>query len=65
MCSSLKSGLEGLVGPVSKVMKKKEVHHYRGTSIIRHTPPVGPYGRTMRRLLGGGTVSYDRGTPVT
>ena len=27
---------------------------YRGTSLIRNTPPVGPYGRTMRRLLGGG-----------
>ena len=37
---------------------------YRDTSIIRNTPPVGPYGRTMRRLLGGGAVSDDRGAPV-
>ena len=37
---------------------------YRGTSIIRNTPPVGPYGRTMRRLLGEGAVSYDRGTTL-
>ena len=43
---------------------KSATYMYRGTSIIRNTPPVGPYGMTMRRLLGGGAVSYDRGTPV-
>jgi len=41
---------------------------YRGTSLIRKRHPVGPYSRTMPRLLwrswGGGAVSYQRGTPV-
>jgi len=41
----------------------------RGTSLIRQTPPVGPYSRPMpsralRWSYGGGAVSYERGTPV-
>jgi len=43
-------------------------HHYRGTSLIRNTPLLGPYSRTIPRVLGwfwgGGAVSYERGTPV-
>ena len=41
---------------------------YRGTSLIRNTPLLGPYSRTMH--LGsyggprGGAVSYERGTHV-
>jgi len=42
---------------------------YRGTSLIRNSAPLGPYSRTMPRTiwrpLGGGAVSYERGTPVT
>ena len=38
----------------------------RGTSLIRNSAPVGPYRRTMPRLLwrswGGAAVSYERGT---
>ena len=26
---------------------------YRGTSLIRNRPPLGPYSRTMPRALGG------------
>ena len=41
---------------------------YRGTSLIRNIPPLGPYSRTMSRALwwswGRGAVSYERGTPV-
>ena len=42
---------------------------YRGTSLIRNIPPVGPYRRTMTRIpcrpwLGGWAVSYERGTPA-
>ena len=41
---------------------------YRGTSLIRNSAPIGPYGRTMHRalwwVLGGGSLSYERGTPV-
>jgi len=33
---------------------------YRGTSLIRNTPLLGPYSS----ILGGGAVSYERGTPV-
>ena len=41
---------------------------YRGTSLIRNTPFLGPYSRTT--YVGayggprGGAVSYERGTPV-
>ena len=44
---------------------------YRGTSLIRKRAPLGPYmySRTMPRdlgwSLGGGAVSYERGTPVS
>ena len=31
MRSSLNSGREGLLGPVSRVIKKKKVHPYRGS----------------------------------
>jgi len=41
---------------------------YRGTSLIRKLPPLGPYRSPMPRALrwsyGGGAVSYERGTPV-
>ena len=42
---------------------------YRGTSLIRNSASLGPYSRTMHRTLwkpwlGGGAVSYERGTPV-
>ena len=41
---------------------------YRVTSLIRNTPLLGLYSRTIPRVLwwswGGGAVSYERGTPV-
>ena len=37
---------------------------YRGTSLIRNTPFLGPYSRTIPRVLRGRAVSYERGTPV-
>jgi len=36
---------------------------YRGTSLIRNSPPLGPYSRTMSRVLWrswGGGGSYER-----
>jgi hypothetical protein len=40
---------------------------YMGTSLIRNRAPLGPYSKTMSRLLwrfqeGGGAISYERGT---
>ena len=41
---------------------------YRGTSLIKHPPPLGLDGRLVPRALwwpwGVGAVSYERGTPV-
>jgi len=42
---------------------------YRGTPLIRNTPLLGPYRRTIPRVLwwswgGRGAVSCERGTPV-
>ena len=40
---------------------------YRVTSLIRNSATLGPCSRTMPRALrwlGGGVVSYERGTPV-
>ena len=41
---------------------------YRGTSLIRHNAPLGPYSRdyawSPTAVLGGGAVSYERGTSV-
>jgi len=40
---------------------------YRGTSLIRIAPPVGPYSNLMQGTYGGPMglgVSYQRGTPV-
>ena len=41
---------------------------HRGTSLIRNCHPVGPYSRTLPRLLWpfyrGGSFLYERGTPV-
>ena len=37
---------------------------YRGTSLIRNRRPLGPCSRTMPRVLGGGAVSYERGSPA-
>ena len=43
--------------------------HYSGTSLISNRAPLGPYSRTAPRVLwwsqGRGSVSYERGTPVT
>ena len=39
----------------------------RGTSLVKNTPPVGPYSSPMPRVYGdpaGAGVSYERGTPV-
>ena len=42
-----------------------EVYIYRGTSLIRNCPPLGPYSRpTPLVVLGGAAVSDERGTPV-
>ena len=42
---------------------------YRGTSLISDTPLLGPYRRTLPRVLwwsfGGGGISHERGTPVS
>ena len=38
---------------------------YRGTSLTRNTPLLGPCSRTMDTVvLKGGAASYERGTPV-
>ena len=41
---------------------------YRGTSLMKKRPPLGPYRRAMPRALwwsyGGGVLSDERGTPV-
>ena len=45
---------------------------HRGTLLIRSSTLLGPYGRTLPRVLwwpsggglGGGDVSYEQGTPV-
>ena len=40
---------------------------YRGTSLIRNTPLLRPCSMAMSNplaILGGGTVSYERGTLV-
>ena len=34
----------------------REMGIYRGTSLIRNCPPVGPYRRPMPRVLGGSWV---------
>ena len=39
-------------------------HPYRVTSLIRTCLLLGPYGRPMPRVLGGGAVSSERVTPV-
>jgi len=41
---------------------------YRGTSVIRNRPLLGPYGRPVTRSLAsvprGWAFFYERGTPV-
>ena len=37
---------------------------YRGTSLIRKLPHLGPYMIPMARLYGGPRGFYERGTPV-
>jgi len=41
-------------------------HDYRGTSLTRKRPPLGPYRRPMPQDLGGsyGGGRFKRGTPV-
>ena len=64
-CSLMPVIDSGLVG--STVLYRDD--HYRGSSLIRNRHPVGPYSRTMPRLLwrswGWGAVSYERGSPVS
>ena len=38
--------------------------NYRGTSLTRKHPPLGPYRRPMPRVPGGRAFSYERGSPV-
>ena len=38
---------------------------YGGTSLIRHLLPLGPYRRTMPRVIGAWAFSYERSTPVS
>ena len=47
-------------------LRKHEVQSvdYRGTSLIRNNPLLGPYSRLMPRALWWGGGSYERGTPV-
>ena len=40
-----------LEGPNSKPMKREQVGCYRITSLIRNTPLLGPYSRTIPRIL--------------
>ena len=50
---------------VSTVVER--ARRYRGTSLIRSPPPVGPYSSTMPRAFlcfGGGRGSQQRGTSV-
>ena len=40
---------------------------YRGASLIRKRTPLGPYSKTLPRVIGGSwgwAFSYERGTPV-
>jgi len=64
----LGSGVEGLGVKLQGDGRPQAERAYRGTSLVRNRHPVGPYSRTMPRLLwwprGGGAVSYERGTPV-
>ena len=45
------------------------VRCYRGTSLITNYPLLGPYSRTVSKVMWwsegrGGAVSHERGTPV-
>ena len=56
------------LGSQIHLVKEADLPLYRSTSLIRNTPLLGPYSRTMPRVLwwseGGGAVSHERGTPV-
>ena len=49
-------------------LRGQDFGEYRNTSLIRNSPFLGSYSRTISRVLlwssGGGAVSYERGTPV-
>jgi len=53
---------------MTSLQGRDEVETYRATLLIRNSAPLGPYSRTMPRILwkpqGGMVVSYARGTPV-
>ena len=53
---------------MTSLQGRDEVETYRATLLIRNSAPLGPYSRTMPRVLwkpqGGMVVSYARGTPV-
>ena len=52
-----------LRGGVVRVAPRAENPGYKGTSLIRNDPPLGPYFRTMTGALrwsqGGRAVSYE------
>ena len=53
--------------PLGRSRTKHRNPFYWGTSLIRKTPLLGPNSRTIQApmvVLGGGAVSYERGTPV-
>ena len=52
----------------AQILSRCCIAFYRGTSLIRNTPLLGPYSRTIPGVLwwswGGGAVSCERDTPV-
>ena len=47
--------IDGLKPAGAWLLKRNQVilGHYRGTSLTRKRPPLGPYRRPMPRVLGG------------
>ena len=50
--------------PAGALPRPPKLKAFRGTSLIRNRAPLGPYRRPMLRVLGGGTFSFGRVTPV-
>ena len=51
-----------------KGVRTRRIQRYRGTSLIRNRPLLGPFSRAMPGALwwslGGGAVFHEPGTPV-